>query len=84
MAVGSGSLAVGQGREELSSYVCFACQATKLSESKHFRGNTLVNETRDRKKSIGILVCRICRVDYSTEINELSEPIDVYGDWIGE
>eukprot|EP00891_Asterochloris_glomerata_P003064 jgi/Astpho2/3064/e_gw1.00051.317.1_t len=32
----------------------------------------------------GSVTCSVCGVGYSTEINSLSEPIDVYSEWIGE
>ncbi|KAI5062283.1 hypothetical protein GOP47_0022822 [Adiantum capillus-veneris] len=38
----------------------------------------------DRKNSIGEVNCRICQEHYTTQIDALSEPIDVYSDWIDE
>ncbi|CAM9542960.1 unnamed protein product [Phaeothamnion confervicola] len=34
------------------------------------------------KEKIGTLVCRRCEVKYSTVANYLTEPIDVYTEWI--
>ncbi|KHJ45041.1 putative zinc binding domain DUF701 [Trichuris suis] len=38
--------------------------------------------TMDREHSIAMIKCRICLEEFQTGINYLSEPIDVYGDWI--
>eukprot|EP00924_Labyrinthula_sp_SR-Ha-C_P002632 maker-scaffold_13-snap-gene-2.0-mRNA-1 protein AED:0.02 eAED:0.02 QI:111/1/1/1/1/1/2/362/122 len=36
----------------------------------------------NRGKKIGSLSCRICGVKYETDINYLSEPVDVFYEWI--
>ena len=36
----------------------------------------------DRQRNAGRISCRICLEDYSTTITYLSEPIDVYTEWI--
>uniref|UniRef100_A0A1I7ZZH3 Transcription elongation factor 1 homolog n=1 Tax=Steinernema glaseri TaxID=37863 RepID=A0A1I7ZZH3_9BILA len=36
----------------------------------------------DRKMDIGHIKCDICLEDFQTKIHHLSEPIDVYNDWI--
>lgn len=36
----------------------------------------------DRAKNISTIACRICNEEFTTTINYLSEPIDVYSDWI--
>lgn len=36
----------------------------------------------DRNHSIGSLNCRVCGVQWQTRINHLSEPIDVFSEWI--
>ncbi|PAV61660.1 hypothetical protein WR25_00678 isoform A [Diploscapter pachys] len=36
----------------------------------------------DRDKNIGFISCRVCSEDFQTSIHELSEPIDVYSEWI--
>lgn len=38
----------------------------------------------DRKNALGEVFCRICEEKYTTQIDTLSEPIDVYSDWIDE
>mmetsp|Transcript_5888 Transcript_5888/g.11230 ORF Transcript_5888/g.11230 Transcript_5888/m.11230 type:complete len:82 (-) Transcript_5888:133-378(-) len=38
----------------------------------------------DRAAQVGEVSCRICNEKFSTEINNLSEPIDVYAEWIDE
>ncbi|GLJ24675.1 hypothetical protein SUGI_0472680 [Cryptomeria japonica] len=38
----------------------------------------------DKKDFIGEAKCRICQESFSTTINALSEPIDVYCEWIDE
>ncbi|KAI6233163.1 Transcription elongation factor 1-like protein [Aphelenchoides fujianensis] len=36
----------------------------------------------DRIRNIGFIECRVCTETFQTSINYLSEPIDVYSDWI--
>ncbi|EYB99056.1 hypothetical protein Y032_0125g1264 [Ancylostoma ceylanicum] len=36
----------------------------------------------DRERNVGLIWCRVCSEDFQTPINYLSEPIDVYSDWI--
>jgi len=36
----------------------------------------------DRCKNVGRIFCRICLEEYTNTINYLSEPLDVYSDWI--
>ncbi|XP_025684169.1 transcription elongation factor 1 homolog isoform X2 [Arachis hypogaea] len=38
----------------------------------------------DMKNMIGELACRICQESFSTAITALSEPIDIYSEWIDE
>eukprot|EP01083_Nonionella_stella_P069534 185408_1 len=38
----------------------------------------------DKRKMIGTINCRICTVSFQTIIHHLSEPVDVYSDWIDE
>ncbi|KAK8706234.1 hypothetical protein V6N13_049808 [Hibiscus sabdariffa] len=38
----------------------------------------------DLKNSIGEAFCRICQASFSTTINALTEPIDIYSEWIDE
>jgi len=36
----------------------------------------------DKTRNSGRVTCRICLEDFQTNTNILSEPIDVYNDWI--
>lgn len=36
----------------------------------------------DYENEVGSLECRVCGATYSSTINYLSEPIDVFSDWI--
>lgn len=36
----------------------------------------------DRSRNMGRIYCRICLEDFQSSINYLSEPIDVYSEWI--
>mmetsp|Transcript_4128 Transcript_4128/g.10585 ORF Transcript_4128/g.10585 Transcript_4128/m.10585 type:complete len:82 (-) Transcript_4128:309-554(-) len=36
----------------------------------------------DLKVKVGRVECRVCEAKYDCEINELSEAIDVYAEWI--
>ncbi|KAL0581722.1 hypothetical protein V5O48_000304 [Marasmius crinis-equi] len=36
----------------------------------------------DRKEGIGYLVCRTCDQRYQGKVNHLTEPIDIYSEWI--
>ena len=38
--------------------------------------------TLKHKEKIGLLKCRICGEEYQTRIHYLSEPIDVYSEWL--
>ena len=49
-----------------------------------FCGNTTVECIMDRKSSTGKLKCRICGAGFSAPIHYLSEPIDVFCEWIDE
>jgi transcription elongation factor Elf1 len=37
---------------------------------------------QDFENGVGSLVCNSCPVTFQTSINSLSEPIDVYSQWI--
>ena len=41
-----------------------------------------VGATMDYDKEVGTLDCRVCAATYSATINYLSEPIDVFSEWI--
>lgn len=36
----------------------------------------------DRTRNTGAIHCRVCLEDFQTSITYLSEPVDVYSDWI--
>ncbi|KAF8559591.1 Elf1-domain-containing protein [Imleria badia] len=36
----------------------------------------------DRKEGIAQLVCRVCDQRYQSKVNHLTEPIDIYSEWI--
>ncbi|KII88480.1 hypothetical protein PLICRDRAFT_41638 [Plicaturopsis crispa FD-325 SS-3] len=36
----------------------------------------------DRKEGIANLVCRVCDQRYQSKVNHLTEPIDIYSEWI--
>lgn len=38
--------------------------------------------TMDKKSDIGVLLCKVCGQSFQSPINSLSEPIDVYSDWV--
>merc|ERR1719150_3626441 len=38
----------------------------------------------DRKKHLGTISCRICGANFQMVIPHLTEPIDIYSDWIDE
>lgn len=38
--------------------------------------------TLDKRNSIGDLHCKICGQTFQTAINSLSQPVDIYSDWI--
>eukprot|EP00904_Undaria_pinnatifida_P001715 jgi/Undpi1/11544/HiC_scaffold_30.g13841.m1 len=44
----------------------------------------VVECTMDRKEGTARLQCRMCDINYEMGINYLTEPIDVYTDWIDE
>ncbi|KIJ17422.1 hypothetical protein PAXINDRAFT_175877 [Paxillus involutus ATCC 200175] len=36
----------------------------------------------DRKEGVAQLVCRVCDQRYQSKVNHLTEPIDIYSEWI--
>ncbi|CAN0364996.1 unnamed protein product [Pylaiella littoralis] len=44
----------------------------------------VVECTMDRKENTARLLCRMCEVKFEMGIHYLTEPIDVYTDWIDE
>lgn len=41
-----------------------------------------INCTIDKRSNIGTLTCKICGQSFQTAINSLSEPVDIYSNWI--
>ena len=41
-----------------------------------------VEASMDRKAKLGKLTCKACAETWGTEINALTEPIDIYSEWI--
>ncbi|KAJ3936813.1 MAG: hypothetical protein NXY57DRAFT_884974 [Lentinula lateritia] len=36
----------------------------------------------DRKEGVAQLICRVCDQRYQSKVNHLTEPIDIYSEWI--
>ncbi|KAJ7582683.1 transcription elongation factor Elf1 like-domain-containing protein [Mycena floridula] len=36
----------------------------------------------DRKEGVAQLVCKVCDQRYQSKVNHLTEPIDIYSEWI--
>lgn len=36
----------------------------------------------DKKSDVGTLLCKVCGQSFQSPINSLSEPIDIYSDWV--
>ncbi|KAJ2358696.1 hypothetical protein IWW50_000073 [Coemansia erecta] len=41
-----------------------------------------VTVTMDKPKKIGTLRCKVCNAGFQAVINHLSDPVDVYSDWV--
>jgi len=54
-----------------SQFTCPFCNHEKSCDVK-----------MDKTRNVGHIACRICLEDFQCQINYLSEPVDVYGDWI--
>ena len=54
-----------------TQFDCPFCNHEKVCEVK-----------MDRDRNVGFISCRVCSEQFQTNINYLSEPIDVYSDWI--
>jgi len=63
-------------KEKSSVARIFSCPFCDQAKSVECRLN--------KKDQIGTLHCRICDVKYQSSINYLTEPIDVYAEWIDE
>ncbi|KDQ60801.1 hypothetical protein JAAARDRAFT_31782 [Jaapia argillacea MUCL 33604] len=59
-------------REPLeSTFTCLFCHHDKS-----------VTVRLDRKEGIAQLVCKVCDQRYQSKVNHLTEPIDIYSEWI--
>ncbi|KAL6768751.1 hypothetical protein ACKKBG_A16050 [Auxenochlorella protothecoides x Auxenochlorella symbiontica] len=56
--------------------VTFACPFCNADKS--------VTCTMDRERGVGSVSCTQCSASFAVKIHTLSEPIDVYSDWIDE
>lgn len=54
--------------------VTFACPFCNAEKSVHCE--------MDREREVGQVKCNLCHANYTVKINPLSEPIDVYSEWI--
>ncbi|CDK28436.1 unnamed protein product [Kuraishia capsulata CBS 1993] len=36
----------------------------------------------EKKAGVGLLHCKICGQNFQTPINSLSQPVDIYSDWV--
>uniref|UniRef100_A0A5S6QV99 Transcription elongation factor 1 homolog n=1 Tax=Trichuris muris TaxID=70415 RepID=A0A5S6QV99_TRIMR len=36
----------------------------------------------DRNRNVGRIECRVCKESFQADINHLTEPVDVYSEWI--
>lgn len=54
-----------------------------LAYSTRFNLNHIsLSQFSDKSSNSARITCRVCLEDYQTTINFLSEPIDVYNDWV--
>ncbi|KAF5391258.1 hypothetical protein D9757_001868 [Collybiopsis confluens] len=54
-----------------TSFTCLFCHHEKS-----------VTVRIDRKEGMAQLVCRVCDQRYQSKVNHLTEPIDIYSEWI--
>ncbi|KIK57804.1 hypothetical protein GYMLUDRAFT_172086 [Collybiopsis luxurians FD-317 M1] len=54
-----------------TSFTCLFCHHEKS-----------VTVRIDRKEGVAQLVCRVCDQRYQSKVNHLTEPIDIYSEWI--
>ena len=63
--------------------LCFFTYELSLSiEQFGIHLNALYFCYRDKSRNLARITCTVCLEDYQTTINFLSEPIDVYNDWV--
>ncbi|KAH8405058.1 hypothetical protein KR222_007573 [Zaprionus bogoriensis] len=44
--------------------------------------NNCCDVTMDKQRNLGRITCRVCKEFFQTPIISLSDPIDVFNDWI--
>ncbi|KAI3360196.1 hypothetical protein L3Q82_014503 [Scortum barcoo] len=44
--------------------------------------NPVMSKCEERTRNTGIISCSVCLEEFQTPITYLSEPVDVYSDWI--
>ncbi|KAH6918554.1 Elf1-domain-containing protein [Coprinopsis sp. MPI-PUGE-AT-0042] len=54
-----------------SQFTCLFCHHDKS-----------VTVRMDRKEGVAQLVCKICDQRYQSKVNHLTEPVDIYSEWI--
>ncbi|KJH49782.1 putative zinc binding domain DUF701 [Dictyocaulus viviparus] len=65
-----------------TQFNCPFCNHERVCEVKMTNNARIRESFRDRERNVGFISCRVCSEDFQTPINYLSEPIDVYSDWI--
>lgn len=63
----------------------YVLKISKGTNSCMFKTNMVFNFVyiyRDRARNTARIQCRVCLEDFQTTTNVLSEPIDVYNDWV--
>ncbi|KAG1355268.1 Transcription elongation factor 1 [Cocos nucifera] len=64
--------------------VCFTCPFCNHDKSVDCSMYLLFLGFGDMKLKIGGAYCRVCEASYATSIHHLTEPIDIYGEWLDE
>ncbi|KIJ69380.1 hypothetical protein HYDPIDRAFT_145377 [Hydnomerulius pinastri MD-312] len=67
-----GAPSAARARQPLdTAFTCLFCNHDKS-----------VTVRLDRKEGVAQLVCRVCDQRYQSKVNHLTEPIDIYSEWI--
>ena len=61
-------------RPKLKVDTVFSCPACNKADS--------VTCEMDFNRKLGTVTCKNCKASYASDITQISEPIDVYSDWI--
>ncbi|KAF9053709.1 Elf1-domain-containing protein, partial [Hymenopellis radicata] len=54
-----------------TTFTCIFCQHDKS-----------VSVRVDRKEGVAQLICKVCDQRFQSKVNHLTEPIDIYSEWI--